>query len=754
MTIQKETRIASAGAASSSKSTVTPIIADGTNSVKTALERFIAYALPADSLAGDYYAAAKNDQGHFKRAALPSASELADIVAKNGKERETWISMGKFNDGCKAKNCVFKQGFYIDLDYGDDKGLQTYDEAISALQEAVETGLPKPSLVISTGNGFHVHWILDKPATPDEWKPVAKKLQNFIHPVKGIAPLATDPCVTIDVARILRAPDTFNFKSDPKPVHQIYPDGEVELFYGLEDFEKAVTMPDTPKVVKTAACTKSTSKNGDHKWDNLNDQEKDIALAEMLNVLPKDDAVDRDKWTKIVASCARSGAPNAMDICRTWSESAQDKYDDDGFNQTYASFQSDGTITIGSLIKKAYDAGWTSPWSKKKTIFTIDLIVDSFDQIHEKDIEWLWPDHIPVGKLTIFGGNAGLNKSTLCLSIAASVTNGTPWPDGTACKAGEVIIMSSEDDPSDTMKPRLRLAGADMTMVHNLSFVKVTDSKGNIDFEAFSFVHHLSELERLLINNPQISLLIVDPITAFYSGIKNPFDVSEIRTALAPLIKVLAEYDVAMLALMHLNKSEGASAQNRFNGSGAWVQVARSVWLVDRNPDDEMSRLLLPVKNNLAPDTAGNVFDIEIKDDHPVLTWLNDPIYLTADQHLGGSAAGKKPTKVDDAATWLKDLLESGPVLKTEIVALAEDYDFSESTLRRAKQITNIDTRKIKTDSSDIAWEWYLPENPDEKLEDDGQGGQIISAPPLSQAGDHLDQDAQNNCQGVQTVNS
>ncbi len=755
MTNQKNTRIASAGAASSSNSTVTPIIAGQKTSSITALQRFIAQVLPDDSIKGEYYVAGKHN-GKFNRVAVHDASGLADTVAKYGASQDIWISMGKFDGGSTAANCVLKKGFYIDLDYGDGKGLRTHNEATSALESAVKAGLPKPSLVLGTGNGFHVHWILDKPISPDEWKPIAKKLQDFIDPDKGLAPLATDKCVTIDVARILRAPDTFNFKAKPKPVHQFYPDDEIELFYSADSFENAVTMPVVRKTAPTATCTKSASRNGDHKWDELTDQEKDSALAEMLGILPTDEAIDRDKWSKIVASCARSGAPNAMDICRSWSKTAQDKYDDDGFNQTYASFQSDGTITIGSLIKKAYNAGWNSPWSTKKRLFVTGLVVDTFDQITEKNIEWLWPDHIPTGKLTIFGGNAGLNKSTLCLSIAASVTNGTPWPDGTACKKGEVIIMNSEDDPSDTIKPRLRLAGADLSMVHFMSFAEVCDPKTQtISKVAFSFVNHLSDLERLFKNNSQISLIVVDPLTAFCSGITNAHDAAEIRSALSPLIDVLATHGVAMLALMHLNKSEGASVQNRFNGSGAWVQVARSVWLVDRDPEFEMRRLLLPVKNNLAPDTSGNVFDIEIKDDHPVLTWLSDSIELTADQHMGNSgAAGKNLTKADEAAAWLKDLLESGPKLKIDIDTQAKEYGYSESTLRRAKKAINVDTRKITIDSDDTAWEWYLPEDPNEKLEVDGQGGQTIPAPPLSQAGDHLDQHAQNDSQGVQTVNS
>ena len=65
-----------------------------------------------------------------------------------------------------------------------------------------------------------------------------------------------------------------------------------------------------------------------------------------------------------------------------------------------------------------------------------------------------------IGKMSVIGGNAGCNKSTLALSLAALVSKGGKWPDGSRCPQGEVIIMSSEDDEGDTLKPRLRIAGA------------------------------------------------------------------------------------------------------------------------------------------------------------------------------------------------------------------------------------------------------------------------------------------------------
>src|SRR5208337_2012961 len=84
-----------------------------------------------------------------------------------------------------------------------------------------------------------------------------------------------------------------------------------------------------------------------------------------------------------------------------------------------------------------------------------------------KPSKWLWPGVIPAGKLTLLVGDPGVGKSLLTLDIAARVTRGRPWPDcSAACAIGEVILLSAEDDPADTIKPRLLAAGAVCDLIH------------------------------------------------------------------------------------------------------------------------------------------------------------------------------------------------------------------------------------------------------------------------------------------------
>lgn len=82
-------------------------------------------------------------------------------------------------------------------------------------------------------------------------------------------------------------------------------------------------------------------------------------------------------------------------------------------------------------------------------------------------IRWLWPGWLAKGKLHILAGAGGTGKTTLLLGLIATITTGGRWPDGSHCgEPGNALIWSSEDDPADTLVPRLAAAGADLNRVH------------------------------------------------------------------------------------------------------------------------------------------------------------------------------------------------------------------------------------------------------------------------------------------------
>lgn len=77
--------------------------------------------------------------------------------------------------------------------------------------------------------------------------------------------------------------------------------------------------------------------------------------------------------------------------------------------------------------------------------------------VQPEPVSWLWPGWIPRGRLTLIAGDPGVGKSWFTHAITAGVTTGRGM-------CGEqdpqtVVLVALEDDPADTLRPRLKALG-------------------------------------------------------------------------------------------------------------------------------------------------------------------------------------------------------------------------------------------------------------------------------------------------------
>jgi hypothetical protein len=78
-------------------------------------------------------------------------------------------------------------------------------------------------------------------------------------------------------------------------------------------------------------------------------------------------------------------------------------------------------------------------------------------------IEWLWPDRFAIGKVGLIAGLPDEGKGQVLSDMAARITCGEKWPcDEGAAPRGNVLLLTAEDDISDTVAPRLAAAGANL----------------------------------------------------------------------------------------------------------------------------------------------------------------------------------------------------------------------------------------------------------------------------------------------------
>jgi hypothetical protein len=243
--------------------------------------------------------------------------------------------------------------------------------------------------------------------------------------------------------------------------------------------------------------------------------------------------------------------------------------------------------------------------------------IKPFSDIHPKPVEWLWPARIAVGKLSIYAGDPGVGKSQGSLDLAARLSLGIPFPDNTPCQIGDSLILTSEDDPEDTIRPRLDALGADVSRIHYLTSRIAQDHNSAVtlwDIETF-----LDAVDQIREKGRDFKLLIIDPLEGFLGGSDSNKN-SCVRETLAGIVRLAGEERFSILAIQHLNKTS-SSAAYRVGGSIAFTALARSVWVFTkdrRNPD---RRLFLPLKNNLGRDTGGFEYTLETVDSSSRIQW-------------------------------------------------------------------------------------------------------------------------------------
>lgn len=328
-------------------------------------------------------------------------------------------------------------------------------------------------------------------------------------------------------------------------------------------------------------------------------------------------------------------------------------------------------------------------------------------------ISWLWNGWLAAGKMHVFGGAPGTGKTTISMGLAATVTTGGRWPDGTRSSAGNVVIWSGEDDPVDTLVPRLSLSGADLTKVYFIADIR----EGN-ERRSFDPARDMEPLRRKLAEIGGVRLLIVDPVVSAIAG--DSHKNAEVRRGLQPLVDLAGSMRCALLGITHFSKGTGGrDPVERLTGSLAFGALARVVLVAakhqEEGEDGRTVRLFCRAKSNIGPDDGGFEYDLhqaELKT-HPGIfassvLWgeavegaareLLATADATGDDGEGGTLA--------DAKRFLGDLLADGPMRAGEIFKDADQAGYSKRSIQRAANAIKIERHK---NGMKGGWTWRLP---------------------------------------------
>jgi putative DNA primase/helicase len=330
------------------------------------------------------------------------------------------------------------------------------------------------------------------------------------------------------------------------------------------------------------------------------------------------------------------------------------------------------------------------------------------DQIKIEAVDWIWRGWLAARKFHILGGAPGTGKTTIALKVASTISTGNHWPDGSLAPKGKVVIWSEEDGIEDTLAPRLKAAGADLS---NILFVgEVPDRESRRSFDpGTDMAVLLDELEM----HKDLRLLILDPVVTTVTGNSNQN--AEVRRALQPLVGLANRTGCSVLGITHLSKGTiGRNPVERITGSLAFGALARIVWVAAKSDSNESQedRILCRAKSNIGEDSGGFTYELITTEvpgapeiEASVVNWIAPVEGQARDLLTAREGESSEAGALQDAMSFLAGLLSESPLPVQAIKKEANDAGHSWITIRRASAKLGIESRK---DGMRGGWHWYL----------------------------------------------
>jgi hypothetical protein len=656
-----------------------------------------------------------------------------------------------------------------------EKGYATKSEAFFAFENFIEdSGMPGPSAIVDSGNGYHVYWISDMPMTVAEWEPYSHGLWALVkkHGLK------CDP-ITTDCARVLRVPGTFNHKSRPPNEVRLLSLGDLydfkATFGAMAMAAPSVTAarPVVPFDLKNFAGWRPPAcMSGLNPLDSLaaglnvrddrplNPDEvfkhcphfQDATLTHgagygqglwMLDVLACTFLDDGRRWAHYMSKGHKTYG-DGSDTDTMYDRKVKDRADRGIGWPGCTAFENEGcklcatcvfkgtiksplnlTLPTPGLDSSRDNEGNTGP-DAERVHHVGALSYRMMSDITQTEIDWLWPERIASGKLTLIAGAPDDGKSQIVVNIAATISNGGEWPfeEGKA-EQGAVIWLAAEDTSADITVPRLIAAGANRNFIADLNSMALVNGGQQRTLNIVDDIDHIRQV--ILAVERQcgvpVRLLVIDPISAYMGG-RNKGDTwknSDVRNITTPLLKLIEDTRIAVVGITHFNKSNNANVLNRVIDSMALPAISRATLLtaIDRDDGGHLipdRRLLLKGKKNIGRSVPGLVYKINERliDNGkggtmgaPYVEWIGR-VDKTADEALG-EQTGNKAGKLEAAEDFLQRILVDGPLLEKEIRKKAGERH-RWSTVKRAKLKLGIKSERTGGVAAGGQWSWSLPE--------------------------------------------
>lgn len=321
---------------------------------------------------------------------------------------------------------------------------------------------------------------------------------------------------------------------------------------------------------------------------------------------------------------------------------------------------------------------------------SFDVQIVPLDTVERKRVDWLWYPYIPLGKITLLSGDPSVGKSYIGLSIATHLSRGDPLPGAKRPLEGVSLIVSAEDDLSDTIGPRLDAMHANSARILAL--------RGDLVLGDAGF-----ELMTQIVEEVRPTFIFIDPLSAFIDASTDTNKENAVRHLLVQLQHVAETANCSIVVIRHLTKGTRDKAMYRGQGSIAFTAAVRSELMAGWA---DGQRILAHAKHNVGPAGPTLSYTLDLDKDHgiPHLVWGGEVDMTVEDLNRPPEKDDKKAG--DKAQNFLEDVLADGPVEADVIADIAAKEGIKERTLKRMKAQLNVQSKR----RPDGKWEWSLPE--------------------------------------------
>jgi archaellum biogenesis ATPase FlaH len=430
-------------------------------------------------------------------------------------------------------NCAELGALFVDID-------ARADDLDTVRRRLAELPTP-PSILITSGGGFHAYWLLREPLD------LRSEAEAARHLLRRLARAVGGDLSSAEVARVLRVPGTLNHKYTP-PRRVAVLDFQPDRRYTPSDFGE--WLPDEPR--EAVSVTRFTVP------ERVREGERNTMLWKLGRAL-------------------KAKGLNAAAVVHAV-RAANDEQCEPPLPQREVEQIIAHALTASDRVTTPPPA----TTSRRESLALVSLR----DLLAEPDAatDWLVEDRIPVGGLALLVGKPKAGKSTLSRALALAVARGDSWL-GWACRQGLVVYIALEDRRADVRR-HFRTMGA--TGEEPIHFVFAAQGE-----DAIAQLQEIVARERVV-------LVIIDTLQRLLRA-KDLSDYAEVTTRLTPLLSLARETGAAVVFVHHAGKSVAREAVDMPLGSTALAGSVDSVLVLRRQDGRRTLESVQRVGTDLEP---------------------------------------------------------------------------------------------------------------------------------------------------------